>query len=267
MCKKCVFPGCINSVSDRVVDEQAMCNDHIIDFSAFKKFKFADSRIPEEIKLFIFLHPDGCNCRQAEVVLGYTTDIVAKYVKRGVIKAKPSTSNKRLRIISQKEIMKLAYLKYCWVSTGEVATLLEGSRALFNRYAKQAIFGKTAKNLSNDLCIKIEAKEDLDGTREKYNAAVKKAKIGPRSEKVANKEEFTCLRIAEMVGDLHHSTVKYWYRNGFISGKIRRNVIIFSREELFDFIEKVLNGEVVLWKATQTQIELLREKLTTEASP
>lgn len=244
-----------------------MCNKHIIEFSDFKNYKFASTRISQEIKLFIFLHPDGCNCRQAEVALGYTTDIVAKYAKRGVINVTISPSNKRLRIISQSEIIKLAEMKYCWVSTGEVATLLEVSRALFNRYAREGVFGITTENLSKDLCIEIEAIEDLAETRKKYNAAVKKAKIGPRSEKIAEEDEFTCLRIAEMVGDLHHSTVKYWYRNGFISGEIRRNVIIFSREALLDFIEKVLNNEVVLWKATQSQIKLLKEKLFSEASP
>lgn len=232
---------------------------HLSKYVYFKERVIGESLIPEEVVWYIFSHPRGDCLAYASAGIGYKN-----LGQKAKALAKRDPKNSRRYLLTQKQLIRFAELRYCWTPAIGLAYQFKLKPSAFCRYAEQGHFGPTIYDLYGRLCLRAELKNNQDTVVQKHKKIAQKNRNPTGIKSPVGKDELVPAMIAQMIGDFTPEGVIYWCKKGWLKSTKRGQYLIIKKSDLLAFMERVLKREIFIWHTTRDEFpRIISEHLRT----
>lgn len=240
----CKYPKCQTVLSDRVLFQITFCGIHQRELRLLKE-RLALENLPEGDILFIFRHPNGCNCMQLAIHLGLLSATILGYLKRQVLKGK---KDEYLGVwnIPIEEIERVIILVRNYITVykaAKIAGVWYGMRPL--SYAKEGYLGEARVNLSGYWAIRKERISGLKERLEEISRARQQPKNWLKKKGWLQDGELLTSEIAKKVG-ISISGVNYWIKKGQLPARKIGYYWAVLKTDFIKFAQEAVNGKYLL---------------------
>jgi len=204
--------------------------------------ELGEPKVPKPVAIFIFKHPAGCLMAKAERIFDFPAGTFCKLAQDGRIKVTLQTNRRQRYIMSQKEMIRIAQLRWGWVKTIDLARAGGLKSDIFNRYVTLGHFGRYSTDIFGNLCVREELASPANLRRVK--AQYKKIAKGNKKNlsRRLDDGEYSPTELAGMV-DISASSIRTWCRNGWLKMKEKKNTYAITKRDISCFLQLIETGQ------------------------
>jgi|GEM_PF-1552705 len=177
MARQCAYPGCEGQLTSNLPVDIILCGVHQADYLWVFLPKLNNEPIPDDVRMFIFLHPEGAYHEEFALAIGHKREYFRRARNRTFNFKRVLVSGHNRRFFDQEEMIRIAIEDLCWVPARWYADKIEADLETMLDFAKVGTFKETRENSYGALCIRVEWKEKLEEMKKLYR---KKSKANSR---------------------------------------------------------------------------------------